>query len=241
MAGQIDKVFVHNPDRLARKHAHQLILVEEFQKLGVEIIFANRSISDSPEDQLLLQIQGVISEYEREKIMERHRRGKLHRARQGKVNVLVCAPYGYVYIRKTEQQDARYEIHPIEAEIIKRIFHMYGSEWMSIRGIAKQLTREQIPSRNQVGHWESSVVWAILRNPAYYGKAAFRKTMVVPRTRPTKLARDRGGYPKHGISSNRERPKEDWITIPVPAIIEEKTFQIAKERLEENRRLASQG
>jgi site-specific DNA recombinase len=77
-AGEIDRILVLNPDRLARKYAHQLMLVEEFKKLGVEITFVNRQIASSPEDQLLLQIQGVISEYEREKIVERHRRGKLH-------------------------------------------------------------------------------------------------------------------------------------------------------------------
>jgi len=87
-AGEIDRILVHTPDRLARKYAHQLILIEEFHRLGVEILFVNRNITASPEDQLLLQIQGVISEYEREKIMERSRRGKLYKARQGKVSAL---------------------------------------------------------------------------------------------------------------------------------------------------------
>ena len=110
-AGEIDQVLVLNPDRLARKYAHQLMLVEEFHKLGVEILFVNRKISHSPEDQLLLQIQGVISEYEREKIVESHRRGKLHKARQGDVCVVSGAPYGYVYIPASDSEGARYEIH----------------------------------------------------------------------------------------------------------------------------------
>lgn len=79
-AGEIDQILILNPDRLARKYAHQLMLVEEFKKFSVEITFVNRQIAASPEDQLLLQIQGVISEYEREKIVERHRRAKLHKA-----------------------------------------------------------------------------------------------------------------------------------------------------------------
>ena len=137
-AGEIDKLIVLNPDRLARKYAHQLMLVEEFQKLGVEILFVNRNISSSPEDQLLLQIQGVISEYEREKILERHRRGKLHKAKEGKVSVLSGAPYGYVYISATNNEEARYEIHPKEAEIVKRVFHMLIDQQMSIGAIARQ-------------------------------------------------------------------------------------------------------
>ena len=120
--GEINQVIILNPDRLARNFSQQLMLVEEFQKLGVEIQFVNRKISKSPEDQLLLQIQGVIAEYEREKIMERHRRGKLHKAKTGKVSVLSGAPYGYVYIPATNNEDARYEIHAKEAEVVKEIF-----------------------------------------------------------------------------------------------------------------------
>ncbi len=138
-AGEIDRVLILNPDRLARKYAHQLMLVEEFQKLGVEILFVNRKISHSPEDQLLLQIQGVISEYEREKIVERHRRGKLHKARQGNVCVLSGAPYGYVYIPASESEEARYEIHEREAEVVKKVFHMLVDQGMSIGAIARRV------------------------------------------------------------------------------------------------------
>jgi len=123
--GEIDKVLILCPDRLARKYAHQLILVEEFQRLAVEIVFANRNITASAEDQLLLQIQGVMAEYEREKIIERSRRGKLHKAKQGKVNVLSGAPYGYVYMTATESEEARYEIHSEEAEVVRRIFQEF--------------------------------------------------------------------------------------------------------------------
>jgi site-specific DNA recombinase len=91
-AGEIEQILILNPDRLARKYTHQLMLVEEFKKLGVAITFVNRQIATSPEDQLLLQMQGVIAEYDREKIIERHRRGKLHKAQQGKVCVLSGAP-----------------------------------------------------------------------------------------------------------------------------------------------------
>ncbi|MEJ7712904.1 MAG: recombinase family protein [Pyrinomonadaceae bacterium] len=237
-AGEIDRVLILNPDRLARKYAHQLMLVEEFQKLGVEILFVNRKISHSPEDQLLLQIQGVISEYEREKIVERHRRGKLHKARQGNVCVLSGAPYGYVYIRASDSEEARYEIHEQEAEIVKKVFHMLIDQGMSIGAIARDLTNAQIPTRNDVGRWERSVVWAMLRNPAYTGHAAYRKTKVVERVRPTKQAFDHSFYPKHVHSSTRDRPREEWIDIPVPAIISEGIYNKTRARLEENKKFS---
>jgi site-specific DNA recombinase len=93
--GHIAAVLVHAPDRLSRKYAYQVLLVEEFARNGVETIFVKAPKSDSPEDQLLLQFQGMIAEYERAQILERSRRGKRYRARQGQVSVLSGAPYGY--------------------------------------------------------------------------------------------------------------------------------------------------
>src|SRR6266446_6578886 len=101
-AGTVDRLYVHSPDRLARKYAYQVILVEEFRQAGVEVVFLNRELGRSPEDDLLLQVQGMIAEYERAKMIERHRRGKRHAARAGAVNVLSGAPYGYRYISKYE-------------------------------------------------------------------------------------------------------------------------------------------
>ena len=238
LKGAIDQILILCPDRLARKHTHQLLVIEEFQRLGVEILFSNRPISQTPEDQLLLQIQGIIAEYEREKIRERSRRGKLYKAKAGSVNVLSGAPYGYVYIPKTDTQEARYEIHPQEAQVVRRVFDLYTRQSKSIGAIARQLTEEEIPSRTRTGHWERSVIWGMLKNPAYMGQAAFRKTRQVPRKKETKLSRDRGGYPKHALSSSRDRSPEDWIFIAVPAIIDERTFAKAHEQLQENKKLS---
>ncbi len=99
-ARAVDRLYIHSPDRLARKYAYQVLLVDEFRRAGVEVIFLNRALGQSPEDDLLLQVQGMIAEYERAKIIERHRRGKRHAAQAGVVNVLSGAPYGYRYVAK---------------------------------------------------------------------------------------------------------------------------------------------
>lgn len=96
-AGGIDQLYVHCPDRLARNYAHQVLLLEEFLRAGVDVNFLNREVGQTPEDQLLLQVQGMIAEYERAKILERSRRGKRHAAQGGSVSVLSGAPYGYRY------------------------------------------------------------------------------------------------------------------------------------------------
>ena len=97
--GLMDRLYVLSPDRLSRKYAHQVLLIEELSACGVQIVFLNHAIGTTPEEELLLQMQGMIAEYERAKIMERNRRGKLHGAKRGSVNVLSTAPYGYRYIR----------------------------------------------------------------------------------------------------------------------------------------------
>src|SRR5436190_17696862 len=108
--GALDRLYVHSPDRLARNYAYQVLLVDELRRGGVELVFLNRALGRSPEDDLLLQVQGMVAEYERAKILERSRRGKLHAARKGSVNVLAGAPYGYRYIGKLEGGgSARYE------------------------------------------------------------------------------------------------------------------------------------
>lgn len=93
-AGGLDRLYVHSPDRLVRKYAYQVLLVDELRRCGVELVFLNRQIGTSPEDDLLLQVQGMVAEYERAKILEGSRRGKRHAARCGHVNVLSGAPYG---------------------------------------------------------------------------------------------------------------------------------------------------
>ena len=75
-SGAVDRLSVHSPDRLARKYAYQVLLVDEFQRMGVEVIFLNRELGRSPEDDRLLQVQGMMAAYERAKSVERHRRGK---------------------------------------------------------------------------------------------------------------------------------------------------------------------
>nr|WP_281413370.1 recombinase family protein [Microvirga sp.] len=96
----VDLVYVHAPDRLARSYAHQVLLLEEFAHAGTQVIFLNRPIGSTPEDSLLLQLQGMFAEYERAKVLERSRRGKRHRAQTGAVSVLSRAPFGYRYITR---------------------------------------------------------------------------------------------------------------------------------------------
>jgi site-specific DNA recombinase len=228
--GQIQAVLALSPDRLSRKYAYQVLLTEELARHGVEMVFIKAPRSETPEDHLLLQFQGMIAEYERAQILERSRRGKRHRAKQGEVSVLSGAPYGYRYIRKTDDAAAYYEIIDAEADVVRKIFNLYTVEGLSIGAITRHLTESGLPTRKQKSRWERSVIWAILRNPAYQGRACFGKTAVAPRQRITRPLRLQGGISTRN-STNQERPQSEWIEIPVPALVSEETFALAQEKL----------
>ena len=235
--GQIQAILVHAPDRLSRKYAYQVLLTEEFARAGVEVLFVKAPRNATAEDQLLLQFQGMIAEYERAQILERSRRGKRHRAREGQVSVLSGAPFGYRYVRKTDQMAAYYAVIEAEAQIVRSVFERYTAQGLSIGAIACLLNEERVATRKQTGRWERSVIWAMLRNPAYKGTACFGKTQKAPRQRITRPLRLRGGFATRD-SGQHERPRADWIEIPVPAIVSETTFALAEERLQANKKHA---
>lgn len=235
--GQLHAVLVFAPDRLSRTYAYQVLLIEELAKHGVECVFLKSPSVTTAEDQLLVQFQGMIAEYERAQILERSRRGKLHRARQGEVSVLSGAPYGYRYIKKTDQTAAYYEVVESEAAVVRLVYERYTVDHLSIGAITRLLNEQAVSTRKRCSRWERSVVWAILRNPAYKGTACFGKTRIAPRQRVTRPLRLRGGIAARN-SANHERPRGEWIEIPVPAIISEATFALAEERLEQNKAFA---
>ena len=232
--GQIQAVLIFSPDRLSRNYAYQVVLMDEFTSYGVEVLFINSPKADTPEEALLLQFQGMISEYERAMIKERSRRGKRFKAKSGIVNVLGGAPYGYRYIRKTEDAAAYYLINESQSLVVQEIFKQYAEEFLSIGAITRKLNEHRVPTSKGISKWERSTVWAMLRNPAYCGKACFGKTEHTERQRITKPLRAKGGYVVQN-GCHKEKPREEWIEIPVPAIVDEATFDIVQERLKSNK------
>jgi site-specific DNA recombinase len=232
--GQIQVVLAYAPDRLSRKYAYQILLIEELARNGVETLFIKAPQGSSAEDQLLVQFQGMIAEYERAQILERSRRGKRHRAHSGEVSVMSGAPYGYRYIRKTDEAPAAYTVLEAEARVVERIYEMYTMEGLSIGEITRRINAQGIPTRKVSARWERSTVWAVLRNSAYRGVACFGKTRVSARTRVIRPQRRRG-VTTPSMTAGHERPREEWIEIPVPALVSEESFARAQELLQENK------
>jgi site-specific DNA recombinase len=235
-AGSFDRLYVHSPDRLARNYPYQVLLVEELQRQGIDIVFLNHAIGQTPEENLLLQVQGMMAEYERAKILERSRRGKRHAARSGSVNVLGGAPYGYRYLGKYEGGgQAHYEIVESQAEVVRLIFSWIALERCSIGAVCRRLKEKGILSPRGKNYWDRSTVWGILQNPAYIGKAQFGKTRVGPARPRLRPQRGKPTQPRRAVSVH-DTPAEERIPIAVPALVAEAMFAATAEQLGENRR-----
>jgi len=240
-AGGIDHLYVHCPDRLARNYAHQVLLLEEFLRAGVEVNFLNREVGQTPEDQLLLQVQGMIAEYERAKILERSRRGKRHAAQRGDVSVLSGAPYGYRYVSKHDGDgQARFDVLLDEARVVRQVFTWVGQDRCSIGEVCRRLNAAKEQTRTGKTVWDRTTVWDMLKNPAYKGAAAFGKTSVEPLRPRLRAQRGRPMQPKRAVST-QDVPHEKWMSIPVPALVDEAVFEAVQEQLQENQQRARIG
>lgn len=235
--GQFELVLCLSPDRLARQYAHQWVLMDELQRAGVRVVFVNQpDVSRDPQGQLFLGIQGLFAEYERAMITERLRRGKLYRMRQGQL-VNSNAPYGYRYIPISEPDGGRWEADPVEAEVVRQIFERYiQAEPITITQLVDWLQEQGQSSPRRGTRWTYSTVQAILKRPAYTGRAYYNRTFTCHEVvgRPRQRGRGYVQTPVH-----RPRPREEWIELSVPRLVSQTIWEQAQERLAMNQKFAT--
>ena len=163
--GEFDAVVVLSPDRLARHSAHQWLLIEELDKLQVQLVFLENPFGHSPQGKLLTQMQGMLAEYERSQILERTRRGRLDKARRGLYIPWAYRSYGYRYLPKRYDSPPQVWIEPTQAEVIYQMYRLLIDEQLSCRQIAKHLNERHIPTPSgQNVVWLPGVVRRILSN-----------------------------------------------------------------------------
>ena len=209
-----DELWCLSPDRLSRSFPYQVLILDELARLGVSVRFTDSPpIEDDPQARLLIQMQGVIAEYERAKLTERARRGKLYRVRAGEA-VFGRVPYGYRRVPHGPAGPAHLVIYEPEAAVARRIFDEYVSG-TSLRQIARRLYDDGVPTATGLQMWSPTTISGLLTNPTYMGKAAWYRTEHV--TPP-------GG----GRARRRPRPQQDWVEVSVPATVSEDTFAAAQ-------------
>jgi len=226
-AGEIDGVIVYDLDRLSRKVVHQLPIEEELGKLGVAIHYVVGDYDDSDEGRLQKQIRAAIAEYERAKLRERMVRGRRAKVKAGNVLVHTTPPYGYrVVTDPTTQKDKLVPLEE-EARIVRLIYHWYAYDNMSMGAIARRLSELRIPTRLDTmptrggakkrgyGQWSRATVAKILSREVYIGTWYYAKW-----------------------NNGRQNPRDWWLAVEVPPLVERETWELAQKRRRLNREMA---
>jgi site-specific DNA recombinase len=207
------------------------VVLEEIERRQVEVVFILGGVAHTDEERMALQMRGVFAEYERAKIRERTRRGRLHRARSGAPPGWSNPPYGLRCLPGDEPHRATVAIEECEATVVRLIFAWIANNGLRLRQVALRLDQRGVKPRT-ARRWAANTIAAIVHNPVYMGRAYHQKYESVEPHDP----HDRHRYRRRLKTSARRRPEHEWIGVPVPAIVDEALWRKAQQRLIENRR-----
>src|SRR5215207_2670594 len=231
---EFEVLLVAAPDRLARNYVHQVLLLEELQGRGCRVEFAERPMSQDPNDQLLLQIRGAVAEYERTLIAEGMRRGRLAKLRSGQLLPFLRVPFGYRTDTERPRDPAGLRVEEYEAAIVRQMFAWYLEQGATLGTIARRLTEGGVLTPTGKISWSRSTIRGILKNHAYVGNAYGHCTYLAPaKSRRSPLAPVGAGL------TAKRRPQGELIPVSVPEIVERETFDLVQEKLSHNRKFAS--
>lgn len=218
--GEFEVLYIYDLGRLSRDFLNQLILIDELKKLEVQLISLHDINPESDEELFLQRVMGLFHDYERRKIAEQMRRGKLYKARKGKI-VHGPAPFGYRYIPKTKDKQGNttegyYEIVDADARVVRQMFDWIANEKLTIRKVIKRLADLKIrPPKSKRGFWANSTLSRLFRCEAYIGNEYYNKSLAIEPKNPINHEK----YKKIKKSSRKNKPKEDWISIPITPIL----------------------
>jgi site-specific DNA recombinase len=227
---------VTTPDRLARHDVHQMVLLEELERLGCHVEFLERPMSQDPHDQWLWQIRRAVAEYERTLIAERMRRGRQMKLRAGVLLPWTTTPYGYRVDPERPRDPAGVRIDPAEGAVVRELFTPYLEAPETIRGLVKYLLRLGLPSPRGRAHWSAASVRGLLTNPVYTGQVyRGRKRM-----RPARRRRS-ATHPIGPLAQGWDpvAPEAWQLVATIPALVSPEHFARVQAKLALNQRWAS--
>lgn len=220
-----------DPDRFSRNLLNQLLVTDEIDKAGVELVFLQHRREKTAEGNLFYAIRGAIAEFEKKKILERTQRGKRGKAKQGLLPGYVN-PFGY----DMDTEADKLVVNETEAFWVKKIF-----EWASDPNPDERMGQWRIAERlNQMGvpaprgqYWYRSTVAGILKNPLYTGVLSWGKY-------------DHSGVYQarrvEGVKAKKIRRKDDQvIDLPVPALVDPEVFARVHEFIQLDKHRRSRG
>ena len=225
---RIDAIVVYSTDRLSRDPVHLLLLLEEWDKLGVKTHFITEPRDDTLEGQLITFVRGWTGKVEAVKIAERTQRGRRERAREGKLPT-GTRRYGWNYDPATGKR----AINPTEAQVMRDVVSWVVRDGLSLGAIREQLREKEILAPEGGQYWGLSTIRRILRDPALIGESfGYRYRCVEPKNGPTPRQR----YPK---TRREERPRDEWISLAgaTPPILSRQEFDQLQQALKRNSEL----
>lgn len=232
---EFEILYIYDLGRLSRDFVNQVVLIAEFRNKHNVEIFSLHDINAANSEQAFAQIvMGAAYDLERKKIAEKMQRGKLYKAKSGKI-VHGPGPYGYRYMPKQSGKDGYLEINEEEVEIVRKIFSWVADEGLTIRKVIKRLYELKIPpQKGKRDFWTNGPLCRLLRDESYIGKYYYNKSQAVEPIKPINNEK----YKKNKRSSRRLRPREEWILIPIEPIISEDLFYRAQKQLDRNAELS---
>lgn len=228
----LEAVLIYAPDRLARSYPYQLILLEEFRKNGIKVCFLKGpQDGNTPEAVMFNHFQGIFAEYERGLILDRSRRGRIHKAKQGDPAILPNIAYGYKRVKNG--RTTTIEVVEEHASVVREIFRLYIYENMPLRRIARLLSDKGLKTPKGNTTWEMTTIRDFLKNTAYIGTAYYGKTERCDgkSNRIRRLHSQKYIQPKY---ARNKLPEERWMPIAMPAIISEHDFELAQVQITKN-------
>lgn len=230
-AGELDRLLVTAPDRLARNYVHQMLLIEEFEGCGCPVEFLERPMSHDPHDQLLLQIRGAVAEYERTLITERMRRGRQAKLRAGILLPWTRPPYGYQAHPERPRDPAGVTRDPVAAAVVAEIFAHYTEPGTTLQQVARALHARGICSPTGRAWWGLSSLRGLLTNPVYVGSVYAGRL----RYRPPRVRRSATHPLGRPHDSGVLAPPDAWLLVAsVPAIVAQEQFDQVQAKLAHN-------
>src|SRR5215208_95131 len=259
-AGRVSVVLAQERDRFSRVPAYNYLLKQEFEKYDCKLRALNDRGDDTPEGQLTDDILDTLAKFERAKTAERTRRGKLRKAREGKIVATFSSDYGFDY---NDTRD-NYVVNEQAMRTVQRIFHMVGVENRSLYAVRKTLEEEHVPAPSGRRTWNGPSIRNIIKDEVYkqhtfeeitqlvspevasrldqgevYGVFWFNKTR---RTAEQVTETGPNGRIYKRKTKTVHKPREEWIAVPVPdSGVPREWFDAAQETIKDNVRTSSVG
>lgn len=235
--GKFEVLYVYDRGRLSRKFVHQEIILEELRECGIEVISLHDINGKTTEEVLMGSVMGIFHEYERVKITERMRIGKVRKVRANKKLLGYNPKYGYDYFPRIktgpDARDGYFEINKQQAEVVKQVF-----EWIAA-GVSKHEVKRKLfkmgvpPPKGKRDQWSGGTLDRMVRDTTYMGDHYYNKSESVPTKNPRNPELK---YRKITKGSRKRRPKEEWFHVEVPAIVSPDLFHKVQVQLEQNKR-----